>query len=182
MNIADTQREIRYAFLGGFAGQYVSSLIWLIAASLKTWLSTRAGISALFLGSMGIFPFNQMLVRLLGCSGMVSPENKLWGLGPQIAFTVPINFLLVGAATLFRVTWFFPAAKFVVGSHYLPFIILYGMNIFGILASVMVVIGAGLVLYGPHIFTLGVWLTGIRLIVFGFVGGKIVLNEEMGEQ
>ena len=41
---------------------------------------------------------------------------------------------LVGAATLCRETLCFPAAMIVVGSHYLPFITLYGMKIFELLA------------------------------------------------
>ena len=178
MNIKACQREMRSAFLGGFAGQLVSGLIWLVAAALGTWLSPGAGMAALFFGSMGIFPLTQGVVRLLGRPGKVSPENGLWALGSQVAFTVPLNFLLVGAATLYRETWFFPAAMIVVGSHYLPFITLYGMKMFGILAGLLVVGGAGLALYGPHSFSLGGWLTGILLIVFAWIGRQTVLAEE----
>jgi len=178
MNIRDAQREMRSAFLGGFAGQLVSGVIWLIAAALGTWLSPVAGMAALFFGSMAIFPLTQLGVRLLGRPGKVSPDNGLWQLGSQTAFTVPLNFLLVGAATLYRETWFFPAAMVVVGSHYLPFITLYGLKMFGILAGLLVVAGAGLALYGPPIFSLGGWLTGILLIIFAFWGRQIVLAEE----
>lgn len=178
MNILDSQQEMRSAFLGGFAGQLVSGLIWLAAAALGTWLSPTAGMAALFFGSMGIFPLTQLVVRLLGRPGKVSPQNGLWPLGSQIAFTVPLNFLLVGAATLYREEWFFPAAMIVIGSHYLPFITLYGMKLFGVLAALLVVAGAGLALYGPPIFSLGGWLTGALLIAFAFAGRHIVLKEE----
>lgn len=178
MNIIDSQREMRSAFLGGFAGQLVSGLIWLIAAALGTWLSPVSGMAALFFGSMGIFPLTQLVVRLLGRPGKVSPANGLWPLGSQVAFTVPLNFLLVGAATLYRESWFFPAAMIVVGSHYLPFITLYGMKLFGLLAGLLVLGGFALGLYGPQIFHLGGWLTGVILIVFAFVGRQAVLQEE----
>lgn len=178
MNILACQREMRSAFLGGFAGQLVSGLIWLAAAALGTWLSPMAGMAALFFGSMGIFPLTQLAVRLLGRPGKVSPENGLWPLGSQVAFTVPLNFLLVGAATLYRENWFFPAAMVVIGSHYLPFITLYGMKLFGVLAALLVVAGAGLALYGPPIFSLGGWLTGLVLIGFAFAGRNFVLKEE----
>lgn len=181
MNILDSQREMRSAFLGGFAGQLVSGLIWLIAAALGTWLSPVAGMATLFFGSMGIFPFTQLAVRLMGRPGKVSRENGLWPLGSQVAFTVPLNFLLVGAATLYREFWFFPAAMIVVGSHYLPFVTLYGMKLFGILAGLLVVVGAGLALYGPPIFSLGGWLTGVVLIGFAFAGRQFVLKEEKPE-
>ncbi len=178
MNLNDCQREMRSAFLGGFAGQLVSGVIWLVAAALATWLSPRVGMAALFFGSMGIFPLTQAVVRLLGRPGKVSPANGLWQLGSQVAFTVPLNFLLVGAATLYRENWFFPAAMVVVGAHYLPFITLYGMKMFGILAALLVVPGAGLALYGSDIFSLGGWLTAVLLIAFAFWGRYLVLQEE----
>jgi hypothetical protein len=178
MDLLEAQREMRSAFLGGFAGQLVSGLIWLIAAALGTWVSPGYGMAALFFGSMAIFPLTQLGVRLLGRPGKVSPENKLWGLGSQVAFTVPLNFLLVGAATLYRENWFFPAAMVAVGSHYLPFITLYGMKLFGVLCALLVGAGAGLALYGPEVFSLGGWLGGMMLIAFAFAGRAAVLREE----
>lgn len=178
MNINECQREMRSNFLGGFAGQMVSGLIWLIAAALGTWLSPVTGMAALFFGSMGIFPLTQLLVRQMGRPGKVSPGNGLWPLGAQVAFTVPLNFLLVGAVTLYRETWFFPAAMIVVGTHYLPFITLYGMKMFGLLAGLLVLAGAGLALYGPPVFSLGGWVTAVTLIMFAFWGRHLVLQEE----
>jgi len=178
MNINESQREMRSAFLGGFAGQLVSGLIWLVAAGVATWSSPVAGMVVLFFGSMGIFPLTQLVVRLMGRPGRVSPENGLWLLGSQVAFTVPLNFLLVGAATLYRENWFFPAAMIVVGTHYLLFITLYGMKMFGFLAGLLVVIGAGLALYGPDVFSLGGWMTAVLLIAFSFLGRYLVLLEE----
>lgn len=180
MNILEAQREMRSAFLGGFAGQLVSGLIWLIAAALGTWASPGYGMAALFFGSMAIFPLTRLGVRLLGRPGKVSLENKLWELGVQAAFTVPLNFLLVGAATLYHESWFFPAAMIAVGSHYLPFITLYGMKVFGVLGSLLVMLGASLALYGPELFSLGGWLTGAILIIFAFIGRTVVLHEESG--
>jgi hypothetical protein len=178
MDILYAQREMRSAFLGGFAGQLVSGLIWLASTAVANWVNPRYGMAVLFLGSMLIFPLTQGLLRLIGRPAKVSPGNKLWFLGSQVAFTVPLNFLLVGAATLYNENWFFPAAMIVVGSHYLPFITLYGMKMFGVLAGLLVVGGAGLALYGPPIFTLGGWLTALLLIAFAVLGRQLVLREE----
>lgn len=178
MNLRECQREMRSAFLGGFAGQLVSGVIWLASAGVATWVSPVAAMAALFFGSMAIFPLTQLVVRLMGRPGKVRPENGLWPLGSQAAFTVPLNFLLVGAITLYRENWFFPAAMIVVGTHYLPFITLYGMKMFGILAGLLVSLGAGLALYGPDIFSLGGWVTAALLIVFAFLGRSLVLLEE----
>ena len=178
MNLNECQREMRSSFLGGFAGQLVSGLIWLIAATVSVRNQPRYGITVLFFGSMFIFPLTQSVLRLMGKPARVSDGNKLWGLGSQIAFTVPINFVLVGAATLYREAWFFPAAMIVVGAHYLPFITLYGMKMFGVLAAVLVLSGTSLALYGPNIFSLGGWITAFLLISFAFIGRHIVLQEE----
>lgn len=178
MNVRDAQQEMRSAFLGGFAGQLVSGLIWLVASALSFLVAARLGMAVLFFGSMFTFPLTQGLLRLIGRPAKVSAKNGLWQLGSQIAFTVPLNFLLVGAATLYRETWFFPAAMIVVGAHYLPFITLYGMKMFGILAALLVVSGALLGVYGPPIFSLGGWLTAIALIIFAFLGKAIVRKEE----
>ena len=178
MSVNECQREMRFAFLGGFAGQLVSGLIWLAASAVSVLVSSRVGMIVLFFGSMGIFPLTQATLRLLGLPGKVSDENKLWGLGAQTAFTVPINFLLVGAVVLYKQDWFFPAAMIVVGAHYLPFITLYGMPMFGILAGLLVFGGAGLALYGPAIFSLGGWLTAVTLILFAFIGRGLVLQEQ----
>jgi hypothetical protein len=178
MHVSAAQREMRSAFLGGFAGQLVSGLIWLVASAISVWGSPQYGMAVLFFGSMFIFPLTQGSLRLMGRPAKVSAENGLWSLGTQIAFTVPLNFLLVGAATLYRETWFFPAAMIVVGAHYLPFITLYGMKMFAILAALLVAGGTALAFYGPSIFSLGGWLTSGILILFAFAGRQIVLQEE----
>lgn len=178
--ISSSQREMRSAFLGGFAGQLVSGLIWLGASAVSVIFSQNIGMAFLFLGSMGIFPLTQFVLRLMGRPAKVPEGNGLWALGSQVAFTVPINFLLVGAIILYRPLWFFPAAMIVVGTHYLPFITLYGMKLFGVLAALLILSGTGLALYGPAMFSLGGWLTGVLLIVFAFLGRSSVIREERG--
>ncbi len=34
-DILESQREMRYAFLGGFAGQLVSGVIWLVSSAIS---------------------------------------------------------------------------------------------------------------------------------------------------
>ena len=107
-------------------------------------------------------------------------DNSLNGLARQIAFTVPLNFLLVGAATLYKQNWFYPAAMIAVGTHYLPFMFLYGMREFGVLAALLIAGGAVLGLYVPGAFSLGGWLSAAALVVFALVGRGMALREERG--
>lgn len=177
MNIKECQREMRFAFLGGYAGQMVSGLIWLAASAASTWGRPIVGMLVLSFGCMLIFPLTQGLLHLMGYQAKTSPGNDLWGLGGQIAFTVPINFSLVAVATLYHQNFFFPAAMIVVGAHYLPFVTLYGMNMFGILASLLVIGGMWLALFVPTVFSLGGWLTAVTLILFAFIGRQQVFRE-----
>jgi hypothetical protein len=178
MFIKEAQREMRSAFLGGFVGQLIAGIIWALSAAVSTWVTPRLGMAVLFFVSMLLFPLTQVILKLIGRPATLSKENTLNQLGMQIAFTVPIGFILVGAATLYRENWFYPASMVVVGAHYLPFIFLYGMPQFGILAGLLIMCGAGIGLLGPDAFTLGGWISAVILIVFAFIGRGVILKEE----
>jgi hypothetical protein len=135
-------------------------------------------MAVLFFVSMLLFPLTQLFLKLMGRPAKLSAENTLGQLATQIAFTVPFGFILVGAATLYRENWFFPASMVVVGAHYLPFIFLYGMPQFGILAGLLIAGGVGIGLYGPDMFSLGGWGSAFILIIFAFVGRSAILKEE----
>jgi hypothetical protein len=177
MNITEAQREVRTVFLGGFAGQLVSGIVWLVSAALSQWLNPRYGMIFLFFGGMIIFPATQLVLRVMGRTTKLSPGNSLNQLATQIAFTVPIGFLLVGAATLAKLDWFYPAAMVVVGAHYLPFCFLYGMWQFALLAGLMIGGGALLALYLPLGFTAGGWITSLLLFLAAIIGPIIVRSE-----
>ena len=178
MFIKEAQREFRSAFFGGFAGQLIAGIIWALSAAVSTWGTPRFGMAVLFFVSMLLFPLTQFTLKLMGRAAKLSTENTLNQLAMQIAFTVPIGFILVGAATLYRENWFYPASMVVVGAHYLPFIFLYGMPQFGILAGLLIAGGIGIGLYGPNVFSLGGWISAIILIIFAFIGRSVILGEQ----
>ncbi len=73
-----------------------------------------------------------------------------------------------------------PAAMIVVGAHYLPFIFLYGMPMFGALAGLLVAGGVGTIYLVPGSFSFGGWVAAVWLIFFAFLGRRLVLLEERG--
>jgi hypothetical protein len=178
MQIKEAQKEMRSAFMGGFAGQLIAGLIWALSAAAGTLGRHSLAMALLFFVSMLLYPATQITLKWMGRSGKLSAENMLNQLAMQIAFTVPIGFILVAAATLHHANWFYPAAMVTVGAHYLPFIFLYGMPMFGFLAGLLVAGGAGIGLYGPDVFSLGGWVAATILIIFAFVGRNTVLKEE----
>jgi hypothetical protein len=90
MDIADAQREMRYNFLGGFVGQLVSGVLWLISGALALWSTPAAAMGLLVIGGIFIFPMTQAGLRLMGRPGKVSDENGLNALG---AHYLPFVFL-----------------------------------------------------------------------------------------
>ena len=64
----------------------------------------------------------------------------------------------------------YPAMMVVLGTHYLPFVFLYGMWQFAVLAGTLILAGVGTALWIPGVFTLGAWVTSALLFAFAFVG------------
>jgi hypothetical protein len=170
VDVADAQRENRRVFRGGFMGQLVSGLIWLGSAAAATWGTPRLAILLLVFGGFFIFPLTLLGLRLLGGPWKPSPKNPLTALGMQVAFVLPLCLPLVGAATLHRLEWFYPALMILLGAHYLPFIFLYGMPMFGVLTAVLVGLGLLMANAARPPFAAPGWITGAILIGFAFAG------------
>jgi len=177
MHIEDAQRENRSVYIGGFWGQLVSSVIWLAAAALGTWVTPKASILTAVIGGFFIFPLVQMLLRLSGRPVRVSRENSFHSLGMQVAFVLPFSMLLLVPVCLYDLNLFFPALLILLGAHYLPFATLYGMRMFLFLAGILV--GAGILTahYLSRMFSPGAWIGGFVLFVFAWIGRSIATAE-----
>lgn len=178
MQIAEAQREIRSAFLGGFMGQLVSAVLWGVAAALATWGTPNQSIAFLLIAGVFIFPLTRLGLRLIGRPGRVGPGNGLYALGAQVAFVLPLSLPVVGAATLYRIEWFFPAFMIALGAHYVPFVFLYGMPMFAALAAILWAGGLTLGLWVEAPFPTGAWLTTAVLLGFAILGRQATLSEE----
>lgn len=179
MDIADAQREVRTVSRGGFIGQLVGGTVWLLSAALSTWRSPAAGIVALLVGGVLIFPLTVLGLRVVYGRVSLSASNPMGQLGAQIACT--INLPLVGAATLYRLDWFYPACLLAVGSHFVPFVFLYGMRMFAVMAAALVASGLVIGLYLPPSFALGGWIGAGVLLLFAFLG-RAVVEKESGQR
>lgn len=178
MEISEAQRELRSAFLGGFMGQLVSAMLWAVAAGLATWGEPNQSIVFLVIAGMFIFPATQLGLRLIGRPGRVGPGNQLSALGAQVAFVLPLSLPVVGAAALYRAEWFFPAFMVVLGAHYVPFVFLYGMRMFAVLAALLWTGGLALGLWIEAPFATGAWGTALALLIFALLGRQATLSEE----
>lgn len=177
MQIGDAQREIRTHYVGGFYGQLVSGVLWLASAALATWSTPSAAIVTLVAGGFFIFPATTLLVGLSGPKRPISPQNALPQLGMQVAFVLPLSMPLLLPVGLLEINWFYPAMMVLLGAHYLPFVFLYGMRMFAVLAGVLVVAGVMIAMYASRSFAAGAWVTGAVLLLFAFVGRASVAPE-----
>src|SRR5207248_9078293 len=163
MDIQDAQREMRSVYIGGFWGQLVSSVIWLVSAALGTWVSPKASILTIVIGGFFIFPLTQLLLRLSGRRARVSKENTFHSLGMQVAFVLPFSMLLLVPVGLYNLNWFFPALIVLLDAHYLPLATLYGMRMFLFLAGFLIGSGVVIAQYFSGTFILGAWVAGVAL-------------------
>ena len=170
MHVSDAQREVRLTYMGGFPGGLVSGAMWLASAALGARGSIRNAILVLVLGGPFIFPLTRLVLTAMGRRATLDHANPLAGLAMQIAFTIPFSLPLIGAASLYKIEWFYPAFLVVVGAHYLPFVFLYGMWTFALLAILMIFSGVWIGLNMADSFSVGGWLGGILLVAFGILG------------
>jgi hypothetical protein len=177
MTISQAQLEIRTRFVGGCYGQFVSGILWLSSAGLAVWWGPRASIIMLVVGGFFIFPVTELLIRAIGERAPVSSANALQSLGMQVAFVLPLSMPLLLPVGLYRLNWFYPAMMILLGAHYLPFVFLYGMQMFAVLAAFLVGGGVLIAMYFSASFSLGAWYTGIILLVFAWLG-RLTVNRE----
>jgi hypothetical protein len=177
MDIQDAQREVRSVYVGGFWGQLVASVIWMMSAALGTWVTPKASILTIVIGGFFIFPVTQMLLRLSGHRASLSRENPFNSLAMQVAFVLPLSMLLLVPVGLYRLNWFFPALIVLVGAHYLPFSSLYGTRMFLFLSAILVAVGVVVALCFSRTFSLGAWVAGLVLFAFAWIGRCIATGE-----
>jgi hypothetical protein len=180
MNIPDAQRENRFRFHGGFYGQLVSGVLWLLSAGLAVTVGVKSAIIALVFGGFMIFPATESLVRLSGRKEL-SKDNSLWSLGMQVAFVLPFSMLLLVPVTQYRTNLFYPALMILLGAHYIPFVFLYGMRLFAFLAAILIGGGVCIAMFGANTFSTGAWTTGIVLVLFAFLGRKHARSDHSHE-
>ena len=169
MDIQSAQQDVRSTFLRGSVGQLVSGLIWLVSVILGTWVSERSAILVLVFAGMFIFPLTQVALRLLGHSGRLPKGHPMNQLAMQVAFIVPLSLPVIGAVSLYNLNWFYPAFMLIVGVHYMPFIFLYGMWEFAVLAALLIGGGVAIGLLLPETFIAGGWFTAIVLLLFAII-------------
>ncbi|MFP4310793.1 MAG: DUF7010 family protein [Nitriliruptoraceae bacterium] len=169
MHIAEAQEDVRTVYDGGFHGQLISGVLWLAAAAVATWGSAAAAMATRLLGDTLIFPATTLALRVSGGPSSLPAGHPMRSLATPVAFTVPLGLVVAVATAGYRDEWFFPASMVIVGAHYLPFVFLYGMPLFAVLAAALSSGGVALALWIPAGPAAGGWAAGATLVVFAFL-------------
>lgn len=166
ITVQDAQADVRRVYRGGFSGPLVSAVIWCAAAALFESGSPSAAMAMLFFGGMLIFPLSSLLLKAMRGPAGLPPGHPSISLAMQSAFTVPLGLLVAIALGAMEPTLFFPAALIVVGAHYLTFISLYGMWLYGALAGILTAVGAVAIFLLPSLREASGWIGAAVLFLF----------------
>lgn len=161
------QSELRYAYRSASIGQIYSGVVWLASAASWMIVGTSAGVLVLLAGAFFIYPVTAGVSRLLGNPAFIPADNPLREAGITIPFVGVLGIPVAGAAALYDINWFFPALMVIMGAHYLPFSLLYGMRVFVALGGALWLVGLALGLWARDLSVLGAWLTGGALVAVG---------------
>lgn len=166
MDVRQAQADVRRVYRGGFSGPLVSAIVWFAASAVYQVGSPAAAMAVLFFGGMLIFPLSSLVLKIMGGEAALPKGHPSISLAMQSAFTVPIGLIVAITLGVLEPTLFFPASLIIVGAHYLTFISLYGMWLFGALAGVLVMIGTVSLFWVAELREVSGWVGGSVLLVF----------------
>lgn len=165
MDVKLAQQDVRRVYRGGFSGPLVSALVWAGASAAHQWGSAGTAMAVLFFGGMLIFPLSSLVLKAMGGPAFLPKGHPSISLAMQSAFTVPLGLLVAIALGVIEPSLFLPASLIIVGAHYLTFISLYGMRLYGVMAGVLVAIGAAAIFVAPALRDVSGWVGSVALLV-----------------
>jgi hypothetical protein len=146
MNISDAQKDMRYGYLGGGVGMFVSGVVWLVAGIIAITGEADRAIWALLIGGVLISPVSGVITNALGRPNKGATGNPLITLAMEstiwMIFCLPLAYALAQVNPL----WFFPAMLLIIGGRYLTFSTVYGMRIYWLCGMLLAAAGGALVM------------------------------------
>lgn len=168
MLIAEAQRDLRRAYVGGGVGVVISGLVWTAAAIVLRDRGVGPGFIALFVGGMLIFPLTKLV-----CTVALHRAAETAG-NPYGMLVLECTIAMIGglfAAWLFlplKPALVFPLAAIAVGTHYFVFRTAYGNRLFWLLAALVTAAGCAEIFVGAMRGWTAPLVAAIEL-VFGLV-------------
>lgn len=180
MDFIASQKDMNNAYIGGAAGVFVSGIVWGISGGVATLVSNTAGIAALFIGGMFIFPLSIALSKLYKRSGKHAHNNALKHLAFENLAILFVGLFLAFTLAKIDMQLFYPIMLLAIGTRYLSFQTLYGLKTYWLLGAVLIVSG-GLLLMSSLPFTAGAFIGSAIEIIFSLILFKQSHNEDVSE-
>jgi len=143
MEIKAAQEDMRSAYFGGGTGVLASSLVWMAAGLMALMGVIDKSMLVFFIAGMFIFPASILISKLLKRSGKHQKGNPLAILSIETTFLIFIGLFI--AYTMYHSfgDWFYSIMLMIIGGRYLMFQSIYGMKLYWLLGTLMIVAGVG---------------------------------------
>jgi hypothetical protein len=169
MTITAAQHDLRRAFVGGGPGTFISGVLWLTAAFVKTQRGVGWAFAVLFFGGMLIFPLAQLASRILFRRGPTTRENPLGRVALESTIAMIGGLFAAWLFLSFKPAYVFPLSAIAVGTHYAAFRTVYGDSVFWVLGGLITAVGVLDVLHYVNIPGGPILAVGLIEIVFAAI-------------
>ncbi len=172
----DNHKEIRQSYLGGFSILIIESFFWLLAGFMWDNVSFKIGILVIIVSGTFFYPLSQLIQNILK-RPKIRKENPLNLLFTLLGLIIPFSFPLIFMITKENINLFFPALTIIIGAHYLPFVYAYKMNIYWIIASLLVIGGSVFGFFLLDNTSYCAYYTGSVLFLFSIINRYLIKKE-----
>ncbi|MGE0772892.1 MAG: hypothetical protein AB7K37_14345 [Cyclobacteriaceae bacterium] len=118
----DFATQMRRTYLSAVPHTVYTAAVWLTSGYVADSLSKAMAIVFFIAGCTFIFPFGELIRKIMKPINVLSAGNRLPRLFTLLAFTIPLSYPLIYMACVANINYFFPAFTILVGAHYLPFV------------------------------------------------------------
>lgn len=147
MNILDAQKDMRYGYLGGGVGMFVSGVVWLISGIIALNGEPNQAIWTLLIGGALISPISGIITKILGRPDKATSGNPLLNLALESTVWLIFGSLIAYGISQLNSQWFYPAMLLTIGGRYLTFSTLYGIRIYWLCGALLAMAGFALVVF-----------------------------------
>ena len=165
MNILDAQKDMRYGYLAGGVGMFVSGVVWLISGIIALNGETNQAVWTLLIGGALISPISGILTKILGRPDKATPGNPLVALAMEGTIWLIFGSLIAYGISQINSQWFYPAMLLTIGGRYLTFSTIYGVRAYWLCGALLAMAGFALVVFNVP-FTIQAFAGALIEIVF----------------
>jgi len=175
LNIAESQRDMRYAYFGGTTGLVASATAWLIAGIVAINGTPNSAVITLFIGGIFIHPVAIILSKILGRPGKQASNNPLGALALESTFLLLLSLPIAYGISLYRIEWFFPAMLLIIGGRYFIFSTLYGNRLYWLCGATLALVAFLLVMFSAPF-----WFGAFSGAVIEYTFGALIVVMKKG--